>query len=160
MQITTKTFLQYCRHRTRFLFLHSGLAARLPFTSALQKQTPSSCRPQAFMKGGARSHASTRPSAASAWTGASDFSVLLCLTDLLQQLLFYQFKLHADGHLGDELVTSFLGHLFAVSQVDVTYASTALEIGQRLVGDPVTDCREERGWKEKEQIMCDSADIS
>lgn len=86
--------------------------------------------------------------------------MLLCLTDLLQQLLFYQFKLHADGHLGDELVTSFLGHLFAVSQVDVTYASTALEIGQRLVGDPVTDCREERGWKEKEQIMCDSADIS
>lgn len=73
------------------------------------------------------------------------FSVLLCLTDLLQQFLFYKFKLHADGHLRNELVTSLLGHLFAVSQVDVTYASAALEIGQRLVSDPVTDCREKRG---------------
>lgn len=72
------------------------------------------------------------------------FSALLCLTDLLQQLLFYEFKLHADGHLSNELVTPLLGHLFAVSQVDVTYASTALEIGQRLVSDPVTDCREKQ----------------
>lgn len=72
------------------------------------------------------------------------FSALLCLTDLLQQLLFYEFKLHADGHLSNELVTPLLGHLLAVSQVDVTYASTALEIGQRLVSDPVTDCREKQ----------------
>jgi len=52
------------------------------------------------------------------------------LADLLQQLLFYQFKLHADGHFCNEAVASCLAHLFAVAQVDVTDASTALEIGQ------------------------------
>ena len=64
------------------------------------------------------------------------------LADLLQQFLLYQFKLHADGHFCDELVAALLGHLLAVSQVDVTDAPTALEVGQRLVSDPVTDCRE------------------
>lgn len=88
---------------------------------------------------------SSQSSAASMWTvvlpleNVAPPSTFLCLTDLLQQFLFYQFKLHADGHFCNELVTSFLGHLFAVSQVNVTYASTALEIGQRLVCDPVTD---------------------
>lgn len=67
------------------------------------------------------------------------------LADLLQQLLLYQFKLHADGHLGDELVTSLLRHLLAEAKVDVAYAPAALEIGQRQVGDPVTHCREEEG---------------
>lgn len=71
----------------------------------------------------------------------------VCLTDLLQQFILNEFKLHTDGHFGDELVTSFLGHLFAVSQVDMANASTALEIGQRLVCDPVTDCREKLDWK-------------
>lgn len=65
----------------------------------------------------------------------------LFLTDLLQQFLLDQFELHAHRHLGDKLLAAFLGHLFAVSQVNVTDASTALEIGQRLVCDPVTDCR-------------------
>lgn len=64
------------------------------------------------------------------------------LTDLLQQLLFYKFKLHADRHFRDEAVASFLAHLFAVAQVDVTYAPAALEVGQRLVCDPVADCGE------------------
>lgn len=57
MQTTTKTFLQYCLHGTRFL--HSGLAAQLPFTSLLQKQTASSClfsSPHMFMKHGAVPH--------------------------------------------------------------------------------------------------------
>lgn len=66
---------------------------------------------------------------------------LLFLTDLPQQFLLDQFELHAHRHLGDELLAAFLGHLFAVSQVNVTDASTALEIGQRLVCDPVADCR-------------------
>lgn len=87
------------------------------------------------------------------WTG-----VLLCLwsppvvllTDLLQQLLLNQFELHAHRHLGDELLAALLGYLFAVSQVNVTDASAALEIGQRLVRDPVTDCR----WGGATHVTC------
>lgn len=104
----------------------------------------------------ALSHTSKQSSAASMWTAllllvkknkkiTPELSV--CLTDLLQQFILNEFKLHTDGHFGDELVTSFLGHLFAVSQVDMANASTALEIGQRLVCDPVTDCREKLGWE-------------
>lgn len=35
----------------------------------------------------------------------------------------------------------------------MTYASTALEIGQGLVCDPVTDCREKTGLGGKGQLM-------
>lgn len=72
-------------------------------------------------------------------TKKASFSSHLRLTDLLQQLPVYQLELNADRHLGDELVASLLGHLLAAAQVDVTDASAALEIGQRLVSDPVTD---------------------
>lgn len=67
------------------------------------------------------------------WTGVLPLLrslIVLFLTDLLQQFLLDQFELHAHRHLGDELLAAFLGHLFAVSQVNVTDASTALEIGQ------------------------------
>lgn len=65
------------------------------------------------------------------------FAHFLLLTDLLQQLPVDELELHADGHLGDELVAALLGHLLAAAQVDAADAPTALEIGQRLVGDPV-----------------------
>lgn len=120
MQIT-KRFLQYCLHRTRrwIFFLHSGCA----FLYLGAEERAVLCCPL--------------------WTGLLRFlrsPISLFLTDLLQQLLLDQFELHAHRHLGDELLAAFLGHLFAVSQVNVTDASTALEIGQRLVCDPVTDC--------------------
>lgn len=65
--------------------------------------------------------------------------------DLLQEFLFLELKLHADGHFCDELVTALLGHLLAVAQVDVADAPAAFEIGQRQVGDPVAHCREKPG---------------
>lgn len=61
------------------------------------------------------------------------------LADLLQQLPVNQLELHTDGHLSDELVAALLRHLLAAAQVNAADASTALEIGQRLVGDPVAD---------------------
>lgn len=101
-------------------------------------------------------HTSKQSSAAPVWTAAllrvkvtSLSSAFLRLTDLLQQFILNEFKLHADGHFGDELVASFLGHLFAISQVDVANAPAALEIGQRLVCDPVADCKGEIGLEEK-----------
>lgn len=65
------------------------------------------------------------------------YSDFLLLADLLQQLPINQLELHADGHLSDELVAALLRHLLAAAQVDAADASTALEIGQRLVGDSV-----------------------
>lgn len=74
-------------------------------------------------------------------------SVFLLLADLLQQLSVDELELHADGHLGDELVAALLRHLLAAAQVDAADASAALEIGQRLVGDPVAHWTEERRGK-------------
>lgn len=88
-----------------------------------------------------------------------DVSPPRCLADLLQQLLVYEFKLHADGHFGDELVAALLGHLLAVSQVDMTNAPAALEIGQRLVCDPVTDCRGETGLEGNKQMVRDGSPV-
>lgn len=103
-----------------FVFLHSGWAFLPLRRSALSLSLLPPCGREYY-----RSH---RP------------PTVPFLADLLQQLLLDQFELHAHGHLGDELLAAFIGHLFAVSQVNVTDASTALEVGQRLVCDPVTDC--------------------
>lgn len=124
MQIT-KRFLQYCLHRTRrWIFFTFWL--RLP--SSLRRGASSSLLPPC----GREYYRFNCP------------LIVLFLTDLLQQFLLDQLELHAHGHLGDELLAAFLGHLFAVSQVNVTDASAALEIGQRLVCDPVTHCRGRR----------------
>lgn len=73
------------------------------------------------------------------WKKKKSYSVFVLLADLLQQLPVDELELHADGHLGNELVAALLRHLLAAAQIDVADASTALEIGQRLVGDPVAD---------------------
>ena len=140
MQTTTEIFLQDFH---LFLYILAQQHGFPFFTPAAREQTPSSSAtaPQKHTV-----VCCLRVDSSFTTCECHTFSpVLLCLTDLLQQFLLYEFKLHADGHLCNELVASFLGHLFAVSQVDVTYAATALEIGQRLVRDPITDCREKRG---------------
>lgn len=118
MQIT-KRFLQYIAFTGHNFFLHSSSAAQLSFRPAEEERAAVCCP-----------HVGRSCSASS------------CLADLLQELLLDQFELHAHGHLGDKLLAAFLRHLFTVSQVDVTDASAAFEIGQRLVRDPVTDCRD------------------
>lgn len=70
MQITTKTFLQYCLHRTRFLFLHSGLAAR---GFPLHRRYRNRRRPRVVR----RCSWKAPPSAASMWTGVSPLGGLL-----------------------------------------------------------------------------------
>lgn len=135
MQITTETsffFLQYCLDRAQFLFLHSGSAVQLLH----EEQTPSSSRTAA--SGGERV-AVCCPRVDRSVAKKTSFSPSSHLTDLLQQLPVDQLELHADRHLGDELVAPLLGHLLTAAQVNVADASAALEIGQRLVGDPVTD---------------------
>lgn len=117
--------VEYCLHRAQSLFLHSGSAV---LTSGTDAAESSATRPSA---------APTRTEVS--WKKKKSYSVFVLLADLLQQLPVDELELHADGHLGDELVAALLRHLLAAAQVDVADASTALEIGQRLVGDPVAD---------------------
>lgn len=63
------------------------------------------------------------------------FTLVLGLTQFLQELFFDLPKLDAHGHLSDELFTALLGDLLAVPQVNVTDVPTALEEGQALVSD-------------------------
>ncbi len=56
----------------------------------------------------------------------------------LEQFILLQLERNDDRHLGNEALTCLSGHLLAKSQVDAADASTAFEVAQRLISDPVT----------------------
>lgn len=71
------------------------------------------------------------------------YTLVLGLTQFLQEFFFHLPKLDTHRHFGYELLTPLLGDLLAVPQVNMTDIPTAFEEGQALVSNLVTVCREE-----------------